>query len=335
MNPKTILITWATGYIWSHWVVCFEQAWYKTVLIDNFVNSSHLTLDWIENILWYKPNFYEIDLRDKEKLEEIFKKYSFDGVIHFAWLKSPFESHKKSLLYFQNNICGSLNLFELMDKYSVKNIVFSSSANTYDASNISPIKEASKQSTTNPYGTTKLLIEKILFDLSKFNKFNVINLRYFNPIWAHISGYLWELPKWKPNNLFPYVFKVLSWEIEELRVFGNNYNTSDWTWVRDYIDVMDLIEAHLLSYNKISLSSQEGYFNNYNVWTWKGLTVLEIIKYVERFLWKKVKYIIAKKREGDIPVSFCDTSKIISELWFKPKISLKESIINSWKFYNS
>jgi len=321
-------------YIWSHWVVAFEQAGYETVIVDNLCNSSVDTLDWIEKIIGYKPDFYNVDLRDKNALEEVFKKYSFDWVIHFAGLKAPFESQEQPIKYFQNNISWSINLFDLMDEYKVLNIVFSSSANTYCTSNIPPIKETYLQSTTNPYWTTKLLLEKILEDLSKFSGFNVINLRYFNPIWAHESGYLGELPEWKPNNLFPFIFKVLFWELDELKVFGSDYDTADGTWVRDYIDVVDLVNAHLLAYNKLSEWNKKWYIDNFNVGTWKWATVLEVIKWVEKVLWRKVNHKIVDRRAWDIPVSFCDTTKIEKELWFKAKVSLDESIKNSWKFYN-
>ena len=331
---KIILITGWTGYIWSHWVVAFEQAGYKTVIVDNLVNSSINTLDWIKKIIWYKPDFFEIDLKNKDDLEEVFKKYNFDWVIHFAGLKSPFESQEKPILYFQNNISGSINLFELMDKYSVWNIVFSSSANTYSVLNTPPIKENYLQSTTNPYWTSKFLLEKILEDLSKFSKFNVINLRYFNPIWAHSSWELWELPEWKPNNLFPFIFKVITWELKELQVFGWDYETHDWSWMRDYIDVVDLVNAHLLAYKKITKIKNNWFLDNYNVWTWKGLTVLDAIKNVENTLEKKLNYRIVERRKWDIPISFCDTTKIEKELGFKSEISLEESIKNSWNFYN-
>lgn len=221
-----------------------------------------------------------------------------------------------------------------MDKYNVKNIVFSSSANTYSASNVQPVNELSPQSTTNPYWTSKFLLEKILEDLSKFSWFNVINLRYFNPIWAHPSWLLWENPEWKPNNLFPFIFKVLLWEIEELNIFWWDYETIDGTWVRDYIDVNDLIDAHLLTYNKLTETSHNGFSVNYNVWTWKGISVLESVNAVEKVVWKKVNYKIIERRNWDVPISFCSIDKIKTDLWFSIKTSLEESIKNSWNFYN-
>ena len=330
---KTILITGGTGYIGSHAVVAFEQAWYTTVIVDNLCNSSCNTLEGIKKIIWYTPDFFECDLRDKQKLEEIFEKYNFDWVIHFAWLKAPFESQKNPIEYFNNNVTGSLILFEIMEKYKVKNIVFSSSASTYSSTNIPPISENDLQVTSSPYGTSKLLIEKILWDLWKFSDFKVMNLRYFNPIWAHESGELWELPDGKPNNLFPYIFKVLLWELQELQVFGDDYETKDGTGIRDYIDVNDLVDAHILAYEKLELSNKKSY-KNYNVWKWVGVSVMEAIQTMEKVLWKKVEYKILQRRTGDIAISFCNASKIHKDLWFTAKISLEKSIENSWKFYN-
>jgi len=263
MDKKNILITGWTGYIGSHWVVAFEQAGYKTVIVDNLVNSTLDALDWIEKILGYRPDFFDIDLRDKDKLEEVFKKYDFDWVIHFAGLKAVWESCEKPLKYFDNNIVWSIKLFECMEKYSVKNIIFSSSATVYKSPFL--ISHHGREettrwfnesdvtwNTTNPYWTTKFLLEQILIDLSKFSGFNVINLRYFNPVWAHKSWFLWEDPEWIPNNLLPFIMKVASWELDELKVFGDDYETIDGTWVRDYIDVVDLIDGHLKSYEKIT-----------------------------------------------------------------------------------
>lgn len=330
---KKILITWGLGYIGSHAVVAFEEAWYEAVILDNLSNSCLATLRMISKTIWYTPKYYEIDLRDISKLDEMFSKEQLDWVIHFAWLKSPFESQKKSIYYFQNNVSGSINLFEVMEKYWVDNIVFSSSANTYESKNIPPIKETDLQWPSNPYGTTKLLLEKILEDLAKFTKFRVINLRYFNPIWAHSSWNLWELPDGIPNNLFPFIFKVLTWELYELKVFGWDYDTHDGTWIRDFIDVNDLVEAHILAYKKIEKEKQ-WYCDVFNVWTWRWISVLDAIKAVEKWVWKKVNYKIVERRKWDIPISFCDANKIKNELWFKSQIQLEDSVLKSWKFYN-
>lgn len=327
---KTILITWGTGYIGSHWVVAFEQAWYKTVIVDNFVNSNIETLDWIEKIIGYKPDFYEVDLRDKSKLEEVFEKYNFDWVIHFAWLKAVWESCEKPLEYFDNNIVWTIKLLELMEKYNVKNIVFSSSATVYEPTNKSPLNEKMKTGNCfNPYWTTKLLIENILKDLSSFSWFNVMNLRYFNPIWAHSSWYIWENPEWIPNNLLPFIMKVATWELDKVKVFWNDYNTIDGTWVRDYIDVVDLIDGHLKAYKNI-----KKWFNVYNLWVGKWVSVLEMIEVVRKITWKEIPYEIAPRRAWDLAEVYCNPEKAFTELWWKAKTSLEDSIKNSWKFYN-
>ncbi len=330
MSQKTILVTWWTGYIWSHWVVAFEQAWYKTVIVDNLCNSSKDTLDGIEEILWYKPDFYEVDLRDKSLLEEVFSKYNFDWVIHFAWLKAVWESCEKPLEYFDNNLVWSIYLFELMEKYAVKNIIFSSSATVYNPDNQVPFSETnSTWTTTNTYWTTKLLTEKILEDLSKFAWFNVMNLRYFNPIGAHKSGKIWEDPEGIPNNLLPYILKVARWDFKEVWVFWDDYDTIDWTWVRDYIDVVDLIDWHLKAYKNL-----KSWFNTYNLWVWKWSSVLEMIKKVENIVWKKIAYKILGRRKGDLATVYCDPTKAENELWWKAKVSMDESLENSLKFYN-
>jgi UDP-glucose 4-epimerase len=327
---KIILITGWIWYIWSHWVVAFEQAWYKTVIIDNLYNSSIKTLNWIEKIIWYKPDFFELDLRNKKKLEEVFKKYNFDWVLHLAWLKAVGESCEKPLEYFDNNIWWSILLFNLMKKYNVLNMVFSSSATVYDKVNKSPINESMLiWQTTNPYWTTKLLTEKILEDLSKFSDFNVINLRYFNPIWAHESWYIWEDPEWIPNNLLPYILKVARWDLKEVWVFWNDYDTIDGTWVRDYIDVVDLINGHLKAYNNICR-----WFNTYNLWVGRWVSVLEMINKTEKISWKKINYKILDRRNWDLWEVFCDASKAEIELWWKAKVSLENSLKNSWKFIN-
>jgi len=336
---KTILITGWTWYIWSHWVVAFEQAWYKTVIIDNLSNSNLETLNGIEKILGYKPDFFEIDLRDKEKLREVFKKYNFDWVIHFAWLKAVWESCEKPLEYFDNNIVWSLKLFELMEEFQVKNIVFSSSATVYDSKNSSPFFEDMQTwNTSNPYWTTKFILEQILKDLAKFSGFRVANLRYFNPIWAHFSWFIWENPSWIPNNLLPFIMKVATGELEELKVFWNDYPTIDGTWVRDYIDVVDLIEGHLKAYNLVESwkwkVKSDGFFETYNLGVGKWVSVLEMIEVARKVTGKEIPYQIVERRAWDLAEVYCNPDKAKKELNWEAKTSLKESIKNSWKFYN-
>lgn len=335
MKKKTILITGWTWYIGSHCVVAFEQAWYKTVIIDNLCNSNISTLDWIEKIIWYKPDFFKVDLRDKKAIEEVFKKYNFDGVLHFAWLKAVWESIEKPLEYFDNNVSGSICLFEIMKKYDVKNIIFSSSATVYNFDNNIPYIEGQKTwKTLNTYSNTKFLIEKILEDLSKFSEFNSINLRYFNPIWAHKSWIIGENPEWIPNNLLPFIMKVAAWEIDSLKIFGSDYDTIDWTWVRDYIDINDLIIWHILAYNKIEKHNNVWLYDCINLWVWKWTSVLEIIEVTEKVIWKKINKEIVWRRKWDLAEFYCNSEKAQKELWWKAETSLEESIENSWKFYN-
>ena len=330
---KKILITWGLGYIGSHAVVAFEQAWYETVILDNLSNSCVTTLRNIQSILGYKPKYYECDLRDRKKVFEVFEENNFDWVIHFAWAKSVWESCENPIYYFQNNISGSLFLFEAMEKFWVKNIIFSSSATVYHQDNKMPLVEVNKLWTTNPYGTTKLLLEKILEDLSEFSGFNVINLRYFNPIGAHPSGKIWENPEWIPNNLLPFIMKVANGELEELKVFGDDYETIDGTGVRDYIDVNDLVDWHLLAYKKLEEQSNK-FCDVYNLWVGKWISVLEMIEASRNITNKEIPYIVSKRRNWDIWKVYCNPYKAEKELWFKVNVWLNESLENSWKFYN-
>lgn len=337
-NKKIILITGGMWYIWSHAVIAFEEAWYKTVILDNLSNSCLSTYRMIWKILWYKPDFFEVDLRDKSKLEEIFLKYNFDWVIHFAWLKAVWESCEKPALYYDNNLVWSILLFELMEKYNVKNIIFSSSATVYNYDNKIPyIEWQPVWKTTNPYWTIKYLIEKVLYDFSIFSNFNVINLRYFNPIWAHPSWYLWENTFWIPNNLLPFILKVANKDLDCLNVFWWDYDTVDWTWVRDYIDVCDLVDWHIKAYDRIlkmSKNNNKGFSDVYNLWIWKWVSVLELLCEAEKVIWNKIPYKIIERREWDIAEFYCDSSKAKNELSWEANTSLNTSLKNSWKFYN-
>jgi UDP-glucose 4-epimerase len=324
---KVLLITGWTGYIWSHAVVAFEQAGYKTVIIDNLSNSSREVLSGIEKILGYCPDFFECDIRDSSWLEDIFRKYPFEGVIHFAGLKSVGESCKDIHQYQDNNVVGSIVLFWLMGRYGVRNIVFSSSATVYHRENISPLTEDMMTGTTNPYGTSKLIIEKLLEDYAFHADWSVVNLRYFNPIGAHPSGYIWEIPNGVPNNLLPYVLDVARWKREMVNVYWDDYDTPDGTWVRDYIDINDLIDAHLIAYEHIWKWAQV-----YNVWTGKGISVYELISMVESISKRDVPTRITEKRLWDLALVYADTSKIKNKLWWAAKREFTESIESAWNF---
>lgn len=330
---KKILLTWATWYIGSHTAVEFLEKWYEIIILDNLWNSDISTLENIEKITWIFPKFYEVDLREKEKIRKIFEENKIDTVIHFAWLKAVWESCEKPFLYYENNILWSLNLFEIMDEFGVKDIIFSSSATVYDTKKWkAPFFETDiTWNTTNPYGTTKFILENILRDLSNHKNFRVINLRYFNPIWAHKTWLLWENPNWIPNNLLPYVMKVASKELSFLQVFWDDYYTKDWSWERDYIHVVDLAFAHF----KAFLYLEENIWNIYeeiNIWTWISTSVFEIISLTEQVIWEKLPYKVAPKRAWDADIVYCNPEKAETILNWKAKYSVYEAISDSWNF---
>jgi len=279
MRPR-ILLTGGLGYIGSHACVTLEQSGFETVLLDNLSNSNLGALSGIESILGYKPVFYDADIRDRGAIASIFKSNAFDGVIHFAGLKAVGESVKLPFEYYDNNIRGSFVLFEEMERAGVRNIVFSSSATVYSKDNELPLTENSKLGTTNAYGTSKLAIEFVLNDLSTGKNWNVMALRYFNPIGAHPSGNIGERPNGTPNNLLPFVLDVAIGKRDEVSVYGNDYGTTDGTGVRDYIDVNDLAQAHLSAILKL-LEREGGRFLAINIGTGRGTSVLEMIGYAK------------------------------------------------------
>lgn len=330
---KTILLTWATWYIGSHTSVEFLEKWYKVIILDNLYNSDISTLKNIEKITWFLPKFYEIDLRNKSDIKKVFEENKIDAVIHFAWLKAVWESCEKPFLYYENNILWSLNLFEIMDDFWVKDIIFSSSATVYDSKREkAPFSEDYVTwNTTNPYWTTKFILENILRDLSNYKDFRVINLRYFNPIWAHKSWLLGENPNDIPNNLLPYVMKVVFKELEYLRVFWDDYNTKDWSWERDYIHVLDLAESHLKAFEFMEKNSWKIY-EEINIWTWKSTSVFEIIKLTEEIIWEKLPYKILERRAWDIDILCCIPEKAKKLLDWKANYSVKEAIEDQYNF---
>lgn len=326
----SILVTGGAGYIGSHACVELLNAGEDIVVLDNFSNSKPQALDAIRTITGKDFPFYEVDLLDKEGVDRVFSEQKIDSVIHFAGLKAVGESVAIPLRYYHNNITGTLYLCEVMAKHNVKKLVFSSSATVYGDPATVPIREDFPLHTTNPYGSTKLMIEQILRDLHVSDpSWGIVLLRYFNPIGAHKSGLIGEDPNGIPNNLLPYVAKVATGELECLNVFGNDYPTPDGTGVRDYIHVVDLALGHLKALYKIR--KEEGVLT-YNLGTGNGYSVLEVVKAFEKASQKTVRYQIAPRRPGDIATCYADPSKAKEELGWQATRGIAEMCEDSWRF---
>ena len=330
----SILVTGGAGYIGSHTVVELLKEGKEVVIIDNFSNSNPQTLEKIKEITNKDFKFYEIDYLNKEKLKKVFEENKIDAVINFAGYKAVGESVKEPIKYYINNISGALVLLETMKEFGVKKFVFSSSATVYGNPEKVPLTEDSKVGgTTNPYGTTKFFIERILEDIYKSdNTWNICILRYFNPVGAHESGLIGEEPKGVPNNLMPYIVRVASGILNELSIFGNDYGTKDGTGVRDYIHVVDLAKGHIKALEKLD-KEQKGLFI-YNLGTGTGYSVLEMVKAFEKSTGKKVKYKIAPRRAGDIAICYADPRKAKQELGWEAKKTLEDMCRDSWNFIN-
>lgn len=329
-----ILVTGGAGFIGSHTVLELLNAGYEVVVVDNLVNSSKESLKRVEELSNKKVTFYENDILDREALNNIFEKEDIDSVIHFAGLKAVGESVAKPLEYYHNNISGSLVLFDVMRKHGVKNIIFSSSATVYGDPAFIPItEECPKGKPTNPYGMTKWMLEEILMDIQKADpEWNVILLRYFNPIGAHESGRIGENPNGIPNNLMPYITQVAVGKLKELGVFGNDYDTHDGTGVRDYIHVVDLALGHVASIKK--LKENPG-VKIYNLGTGNGYSVLDIVKNFEEATGVKIPYVIKGRRAGDIATCYCDASLAKKELGWEAKRDLKQMCADSWRWQSN
>ena len=312
----SILITGGAGFIGSHTAVEFLNAGYDVVIVDNYCNSSPKALDRIKQITGKDFRAYEVDLCDKDALEKVFiENPEIDSAIHFAGLKAVGESVQKPGLYYYNNLVSTLNLVELLSKYDAKRIVFSSSATVYGMPKTVPIREDFPLSTTNPYGETKLMIERILKDVwVADNAWSVSVLRYFNPIGAHKSGLIGENPRGIPNNLLPYVAKVAAGQLPCLSVYGNDYDTKDGTGVRDYIHVVDLAKAHLKALERAETVNGVEYFN---IGTGTGYSVLEIVRAYEKATGLKVNYKIVDRRPGDIATCYADPAKAYEVLGWR------------------
>ncbi len=325
-----ILVTGGLGFIGSHTCVELLNSGYEVVIVDNLSNSNIDVLDKIEKITSKRPKFYEIDVCDKEMVKKVFRENKIDAVIHFAGYKAVGESVREPLKYYRNNLDSTLTLLEVMEEENCHNFVFSSSATVYGSPKELPIKEDFPLSTTNPYGTTKLMIERILADLSKADKeMSIIVLRYFNPIGAHKSGLLGENPKGIPNNLMPYIVRVATKELEMLSVFGDDYDTHDGTGVRDYIHVVDLAKGHIKALEKCVNFKGIEY---YNLGTGKGYSVLDLVKTFEKVNKVKVPYKIVDRRPGDIDACYADPSKAYKEIGFKAEYGIEDMCRDSYNY---
>ncbi len=328
----SILVTGGAGYIGSHTVVELLNLGREVVIIDNFSNSKPEVLENIKKITGKDFKFYEINYLDKENLEKVFEENKIEAVMNFAGYKAVGESTKKPLEYYENNISGALVLLKTMQKYNVKKFIFSSSATVYGEPEQIPITEECKTGeTTNPYGTTKLFIEQILQDLYKSdNSWDIAILRYFNPVGAHESGLIGEEPQGIPNNLMPYIVRVASGELEQLSVFGNDYNTPDGTGVRDYIHVVDLAKGHIKALEKLE-KENKGIFV-YNLGTGTGYSVLDMVKAFEEATEQKVNYKIVERRPGDIATCYSNPEKAKTELGWEANKTLKDMCKDSWRY---
>ncbi len=330
----SILVTGGAGYIGSHTVVELLNQGEDVVIVDNLVNSSVKSLDGVEQITGKRPKFYECDIRDKAGLDAIFEKEDISACIHFAGLKAVGESVAKPWLYYENNINGTLVLIKSMEEHGVKNIVFSSSATVYGDPKEIPITEnCPKGEITNPYGQTKSMLEQILMDIQKAdNEWNVVLLRYFNPIGAHESGLIGENPNGIPNNLMPYITQVAVGKREFLGVFGNDYDTVDGTGVRDYIHVVDLAIGHLRALDKIKENPGVAI---YNLGTGHGYSVLEVVSNFEKATGVKIPYKIMPRRPGDIATCYASPEKAKKELNWEAKRDIYDMCKDSWKWQST
>jgi len=328
-----VLVTGGAGYIGSHTCVELLNAGHEIVVIDNLSNSKIEALERVKEITGKDLIFYKIDILDKEGLKEVFSQHDFDVVIHFAGLKAVGESVEKPLMYYHNNVNGSVSLFEVMREYNVKNIVFSSSATVYGDPHTVPIKEDFPLHPANPYGRTKLIIEWILKDIyASDNSWNIVLLRYFNPVGAHDSGKIGEDPSGIPNNLLPFISQVAVGKLQELAVFGDDYPTDDGTGVRDYIHVVDLAIGHIRALKKIK---QKSGLSIYNLGTGRGYSVLEILRAFENASGKDIPYKIVERRPGDIAVCFADPTLAKKELGWIAEKGILDMCADSWRWQSN
>ena len=333
---QTILVTGGTGFIGSHTTVELQQAGYNVVIVDNLSNSKIEVLDGIEKITGVRPAFENVDLREKNAVEAVFEKYpQIEGIIHFAASKAVGESVEKPLLYYRNNIVSLINLLELMPKYNVKGIIFSSSCTVYgqpSEDNLPVTEEAPIQKALSPYGNTKQINEEIICDyIHSGAPIKSIILRYFNPIGAHPSAYIGELPNGVPMNLIPFVTQTAIGVRKELKIFGNDYNTPDGTCIRDYIYVVDLAKAHVAAMARV-LEQYTDAVEVFNVGTGKGVSTLEVVEGFEKATGVKVNWSYAPRREGDIEKVWGNVDKANNVLGWKAETPLEDVLASAWRW---
>lgn len=329
----TILVTGGAGYIGSHACVELLNSGYNIVVVDNFSNSKPESLERVKEITGKDFKVYVVDLVNRKDLEKVFLENKIEAVIHFAGLKAVSESVEKPLKYYNKNITGTLVLCEVMEKYGVKKMVFSSSATVYGNPEHVPVSEDFPLSATNPYGRTKLMIEEILRDLyTSDRKWSIALLRYFNPIGAHQSGLIGEDPNGIPNNLMPYITQVAVGKLKELRIFGNDYPTPDGTGVRDYIHVVDLAIGHLKALEKVITTTS---IDAYNLGTGRGYSVLEMVYAFEKTSGKKIPYKIEGRRSGDAAISYADPIKAKEELGWTAERGIVEMCSDAWRWQSN
>lgn len=333
MNKK-ILVTGGAGYIGSHTVVELINSGYDILIVDDFSNSQPSMISGIESIVGKKIAFVELDLKDYKLSRTLFESYKFDAVIHFAASKAVGESVKLPLKYYRNNIQSILNLLELMDEFDVNNMVFSSSCTVYGQPDKLPVTEKTPlKKAESPYGNTKKISEDILKDAANANaKFQLIALRYFNPVGAHSSALIGELPIGIPNTLIPFITQTAAGMRDKLSVFGNDYNTPDGTAIRDYIHVVDLAKSHVIALERLLEKSNKHSFEYFNVGTGKGYSILEVIKTFEKVNDISLNYEITVRRTGDIEKTYADTTFANKELGWKAELGLEEMMTSAWEW---
>jgi len=332
-NSMTILVTGGTGYIGSHTSAALLQQGYEVVIMDNLCNSKKEAVNRIEKITGKRPVFYQTDMMDMDGMRAIFRAHKIDAVIHFAGLKAVGESVRQPMRYYYNNITGSLQFFQVMEEFHVKTIVFSSSATVYGMNNPIPYVEGMPTSATNPYGYTKLMIEQMLTDIHRADPaWNVMLLRYFNPIGAHTSGLLGEDPNGIPNNLMPYIMQVAIGKLPYLNVYGNDYDTPDGTGVRDYIHVMDLADGHLKALDYIQ---KHPGLEIFNLGTGSGTSVLQVVEAFEKASGRKIPYQIAPRRAGDLPAYYADNTRAVNLLHWRAEYNISDMCRDSWNFIHN